>query len=122
LCSCIGEISEHYSDVYGIDLSPHHPFLLTTCSRDNSIRFFNILNTVHKLTDIILCFDDLEELHRILNQEKGICLHKNLQERLRNVKNNDCVTSADLISNYFYVRKIPIFIHNLHVIFEYFHF
>lgn len=122
LCSCIGEISEHYSDVYGIDISPHHPFLLTTCSRDNSIRFFNILNTVHKLTDIILCFDDLEELNRILNQEKAICLHKNLQERLRNVKNNDFVTSADLISNYFYVRKIPIFIHNLHVIFEYFHF
>lgn len=39
---CVFVLNQHYSDVYGIDISPHHPFVLTTCSRDNSIRFWNI--------------------------------------------------------------------------------
>ena len=38
---CMGLISGHHSDVYGIDICPNHPFLLITSSRDNSIRFWN---------------------------------------------------------------------------------
>jgi WD40 repeat protein len=43
VAECIGLIDEHYSDVYGLGISPHHPFVLTSSSRDNSIRFWDIL-------------------------------------------------------------------------------
>jgi WD40 repeat protein len=37
-------VNEHYSDVYGIEFSPFHPFLLISVSRDNSIRYWSINN------------------------------------------------------------------------------
>ena len=56
--SCIGQIEQHFSDVYGIDISPHHPFLLTSCSRDNSIRFFNLLLCTKNLVEYIINFEN----------------------------------------------------------------
>jgi WD40 repeat protein len=41
--TCIGSIAENYSDIYGIAISPFNPFLLVSVSRDNSVRFWNIL-------------------------------------------------------------------------------
>jgi WD40 repeat protein len=40
--SCIYTITEHYSDVYGLDICHNHPYLLISSSRDNSIRFWNV--------------------------------------------------------------------------------
>lgn len=35
-------LKDHCSDVYGITLHPHRPFLFSSCSRDTSIRTFII--------------------------------------------------------------------------------
>ena len=43
---CVGVISEHQSDVYGLDVSPVHPFLLVSSSRDNTIRFWNYVKAM----------------------------------------------------------------------------
>ena len=43
---CISVISEHKSDVYGIDICPSHPFLLVSSSRDNTIRFWNYIKAM----------------------------------------------------------------------------
>ena len=40
---CIGIITEHQSDVYGIDISPQCGYLLISTSRDNTIRFWNYM-------------------------------------------------------------------------------
>ncbi len=42
LLICVYTISEHYSDVYGLDICSDHPYLLMSSSRDNSIRFWNV--------------------------------------------------------------------------------
>lgn len=42
LLVCVYTISEHYSDVYGLDICTDHPYLLMSSSRDNSIRFWNV--------------------------------------------------------------------------------
>jgi WD40 repeat protein len=94
----ISNISEHYSDVYGLDISPHHPYLLTSCSRDNSIRFFNILSVSLSASDIILSFDELDF-------SKCRNYFSKLEEKLKEVeKNLDIVSAADIISRYFFVN------------------
>ena len=40
---CIGIITEHQSDVYGIDISPQCGYMLISTSRDNTIRFWNYM-------------------------------------------------------------------------------
>ncbi len=88
LAICIANIVEHYSDVYGIDLSPDHPYLLTSCSRDNSIRCWNLLGLTNKLTDSIINFtNDISS------------------EKFSNSK-SELITRADLISNKYFVRSL----------------
>lgn len=49
---CIYTITEHYSDVYGLDICSDHPYLLMSSSRDNSIRFWNIPS----FSDNMVCY------------------------------------------------------------------
>lgn len=87
LAICIANIVEHYSDVYGIDLSPNHPYLLTSCSRDNSIRFWNLLGLTDKLTDSIINFTNESSSENVFNSK------------------SELITKADLISNKYYVSE-----------------
>jgi WD40 repeat protein len=50
---CIGSIAEYYSDIYGIAISPFNPFLLVSVSRDNSVRFWNILPSMSEIVIMI---------------------------------------------------------------------
>jgi WD40 repeat protein len=88
--TCIAVITEHYSDVYGLDICPDHPYLLTSCSRDNSIRFWNLMGFSNKFIDSIINFTNESFTDDIIN------------------KNMDLITKADVISNKYYV----IFIYN----------
>jgi WD40 repeat protein len=94
--SCICEITEHYSDVYGIDVSPHHPYLLTSCSRDNSIRYWNLLLSQEKIIENVLLFEYENSSKRELTNE-----NKLLEQKLNSVK--DDISRADFISNNFFV-------------------
>jgi WD40 repeat protein len=40
--ACLYIISEHHADIYGIVSHPERPFILVSCSRDASIRFWNM--------------------------------------------------------------------------------
>ena len=42
-------ITDHNSDVYGITFHPARPFLFASCSRDTTIRLFNIDGLVSSL-------------------------------------------------------------------------
>jgi WD40 repeat protein len=88
--SCVAEITEHYSDVYGIDISPDHPYLLTSSSRDNSIRFWNLMGFSNKFIDSIINFTNESYVDDIIK------------------KNMDLITRADTISNKFYVKIIKV--------------
>jgi WD40 repeat protein len=61
LKSCLFTINEHYSDVYGLSISPNHPFLLTSSSRDNSIRFWDISPCARDLINYVINFENLQK-------------------------------------------------------------
>ena len=37
----IAVLEDHHADIYGLDTHPDRPFVFASCSRDNSIRFWN---------------------------------------------------------------------------------
>jgi WD40 repeat protein len=96
----IGDISENYSDVYGIDFSPFHPYLFTSCSRDNSIRFFNV-NTNHStLIEIML---QATEFESNLNLFKDC---RSLLTKLKTSVELDYTNLVYIIISHFLVRLI----------------
>lgn len=40
--TCLFTSYDHHADVYGIAYHPNTPFILASCSRDNTIRFWSI--------------------------------------------------------------------------------
>jgi WD40 repeat protein len=87
-------IIEHYSDVYGIGLSPHHPFLLISSSRDTSIRFWNFQNISKQLAKYLVDWHE--------DRKTNDVFHMNLQDQLKLAK--DYIDSAEIISKYFFVN------------------
>ncbi len=51
---CIFVTSDHYADVYGITSHPQRPFMYVSCSRDTSLRFWNLEGITSKLMVINL--------------------------------------------------------------------
>ncbi len=47
--ACMCTISDHSSDVYGINVHPLKPFVFTSCSRDTSMRTFCIDGIIQAL-------------------------------------------------------------------------
>lgn len=92
LMICVGLISEHHSDVYGMDISPNHPFLLVTTSRDNSIRFWNY---VKNPIEYVLYFD---------NKSKFDIYKKypTLLSLLGQCDESDVISKAEQIANFFF--------------------
>ena len=88
---CVGLISGHYSDIYGIDVCPNHPFLLITSSKDNSIRFWNYVRN---------------PIEFIVNFNHSNCdiynKYKSLEKKLESVKKDDFVSRAETIVNFFF--------------------
>lgn len=95
MVSCISVINEHYSDVYGLDISPHHPMLLTSSSRDNSVRFWNLAFQPGNYIKLIMEIENLSKL------DFGNL--KILEVQVKMSQSSDLISSADIISNYFFV-------------------
>lgn len=89
--ACVATISEHYSDIYGMDLSPDHPFVLTSCSRDNSIRFWDISS---------LASDSSRYL--VFNKDLNLG-YPNLEKKLKAANLDSISTFANIYCNYFLV-------------------
>ena len=43
--SPIATITDHHADIYSLDVHPHHPFTLVSCSRDTTLRLWHLLDT-----------------------------------------------------------------------------
>ena len=90
--SCLEIINVHQSDVYGLDISPFHPFLFLSSSRDNTIRVFNYNNSLQintliqfsnkktendliefgeEISNEYLYDEGIEDLWKILKRNKG---------------------------------------------------
>ncbi len=125
LLICFEIIKGHQSDVYGLDISPIHPFLFLSSSRDNTIRVFNvknsfklnsliefcnekneneIINLGEKITNEFLYDDGIEDLWKILKNninkrysfvEEYILKREKLDSEIDNFFNN---TSIDFSS------------------------
>jgi WD40 repeat protein len=95
--SILGEISENYSDVYGIDFSPFHPYLFTSCSRDNSIRFFNVNTQPSNFIEILL---------KLTDNVSDSNLFKDYTSLLTKIKTSieiDYISLADILTSHFLV-------------------
>lgn len=99
LAECISMINEHYSDVYSLDISPHHPFLLTSTSRDNSVRFWSILSISGDYVKYFIAYKDITSLPGGLSG-----CHNILQTEYKMIQSSDYIAKADTISNYFTVN------------------
>ena len=88
---CMGLISGHHSDVYGIDICPNHPFLLITSSRDNSIRFWNY---VKNPIEFIINFKNYN--NDVYNK------YKSLGKKLESINKDDFISRAEIIVNFFF--------------------
>lgn len=97
LLSCIGIIDVHYSDVYGLDISPHSTFLLSSCSRDNSIRFFDLSYLAFQSINYIINYKNLQNCN---TNDYPI-----LQQNYESINQNDFIAKAEIISNYFFVNN-----------------
>jgi len=53
--ACITVLDDHHADIYGLDAHADRPFVYASCSRDNSIRFWNSegLITNYKIQSIL---------------------------------------------------------------------
>ncbi len=92
--SCCTTISEHYSDIYGMDISPDHPYILTSCSRDNSIRFWDISCLAKNSSKYLIS-------NKVLNLD-----YPELEKQLKSA-NLDLITNfANIYCSYFQVKCI----------------
>ncbi len=93
LKACLEIIKVHQSDVYGLDISPFHPFLFLSSSRDNTIRVFNYnnslkINTLIQFSNKKTEKDLIEFGEQISNEylyDKGI---EDLWKILKRIKGN----------------------------------
>ena len=92
---CLSIINKHMSDVYGIDTNKINPYLFATSSRDCSICVFNY--DLNPIEHIMLYKTDLNNKHNLLTEEN----HPNLLNKLKNLDNNDKISKAELISDYY---------------------
>ena len=92
---CLSMITKHKSDVYGIDMNNINPYLFATSSRDCSICVFNY--DLNPIEHIVLYKTNFNNENNKLTQDK----HQNLFDKLKNIDNNDIITKAELISEYF---------------------
>ena len=72
LLICFEIIKGHQSDVYGLDISPIHPFLFLSSSRDNTIRVFNVKNSF-KLNSLIEFIMKKMQMNFYMMMELKIC-------------------------------------------------
>ena len=91
---CLSMINKHKSDIYGIDTNCINPYLFATSSRDCSICVFNY--DLNPIEHILLYKTNLNN-NNLLNEEK----HQKLIQKLKNVDNNDNITKAEIITEYF---------------------
>lgn len=64
--SCIAVLEDHHADIYGLDSHPERPFVFVSCSRDNSIRFWNSEGLVNNFKiQSILRYNQTELLDEI---------------------------------------------------------
>ena len=87
---CLSIINKHKSDVYGIDTNNINPYLFATSSRDCSICVFNY--NLNPIEHIILYKQDIK-----LFEDN----YPYLFSKLKNIDNNDKISKAEIISEYF---------------------
>jgi WD repeat-containing protein 17 len=51
---CINVIYDHHADVYGLISHPQRPFIYVTCSRDTTIRFWSLHQTIYPIIVIYI--------------------------------------------------------------------
>ena len=58
---CMFTLEDHNSDVYGITIHPERPFLFGSCSRDTTLRLFNIDGIIVSLKMQLLLAENSEK-------------------------------------------------------------
>ena len=55
--TCVHTLSDHNADIYGITSSSDRPFIVVTCSRDTTLRFWSIEEPVFPI--IVICHSNI---------------------------------------------------------------